>query len=341
MAKAPEALEIPAEAPSRTRALTGHQTQWRRFVDAFDGGQPGHGYILAGPSGVGKATFAFRAARYLLAGTEPDAELSGRTDRLVAGLAHPDLLVLDSGRDPGKRPIVPVEEVRRSVQFLNRTAAGSGRRVVILDKSDHLNRNAANALLKALEEPPPDAVMLLVCDRPGRLLPTLRSRCQIIRFEPLETGDTRRVLDDLAGRGVLPTDEGGWDRAIALSAGSPGQAMRMLKQDLVSLLDQIDVWLDPAGQANPSHSQKIAATLSPRDSHDAYALAMARLRFHLHSATTAASSRGQRLNAAAEFWIEMSRREADVDAFNLDRMPFLLWALNTARHTIMDSKADQ
>ena len=346
MAKAPEPREIPEDAPSRSTALIGHRAQWDRLMAAFDSGQGGHGYILAGPAGVGKATFAFRAARILLAGAASDAGQEGRTDRLVSGLAHPDLLVLDSARDPGKRPIVPVEEVRRAVQFLTRTAAGSGRRVVIIDKADHLNRNAANALLKALEEPPPDAVLLLVCDRPGRLLPTLRSRCQIVRFEPLGGTDARRVLGDLAGRGIVPADDGTWDRAIALAAGSPGRALCMLQQDLVPLLDRIDAWLDPAERANPADSQKIAATLAPRDSHHAYALAMDRLRFHLHrtardqaaqdQAAQDQAARGQRQHALAVLWTEISQREGDVEAFNLDRMPFILWALNAARRTIAE-----
>jgi DNA polymerase-3 subunit delta' len=333
MGKHPETIEIPADAPNMARKLIGHETQWRRLQEAFSAGHGGHGYILTGAQGIGKATFAFQAARQLLASGDADAEAMERTGRLVSALAHPDLLVLDSGRDTSKRPIVPVEDVRRAVQFLSRTAAGSGRRVVIVDKADHLNRNAANALLKILEEPPSGAVLFLVCDRAGRLLPTLRSRCQMLRFAPLEISGIDAVLDDLASREVLQCDTAARERAIILANGSPGVAMRILQNDLIPILTKIDGWLDPGQSAKPIESQKLAATLAPRDSHQAYALAMERLRSHLLSQARDQADRRQRV-AVAQLWTEIGQRESEVDAFNLDRMPFILWALNAAREVI-------
>lgn len=335
MAKAPETFEIPADAPSMTSRLIGHDAQWHRLLQAFSSGHGGHGYILAGPQGVGKATFAFQAARHLLAGSDPDTDTADRTRRLVSGLAHPDLLVLDSGRDPTKRPIVPVEDVRRAVQFLSRTSAGNGRRVVIVDKADHLNRNAANALLKVLEEPPAGGVLFLVCDRPGRLLPTLRSRCQMVRFSPLQDDEMQAVFEALSARDLVQMEEPAKSRAMALANGSPGIAVQIVRNDLVPVLDKIDVWLDPAKSANPIEPQKLAAMLAPRDSHQAYALAMDHLRAQLHMKAREDDGKGQ--NAVAQLWSAIGAREAEVDAFNLDRMPFILWALNAARDAIAAS----
>ena len=192
-----------APHPAETRRLLGQTAAERAFLDAFSGGRLHHAWMLIGPKGVGKATLAWKIARFLLA--TPDAEEDGLfgappppetldigedhpvTRRSRAG-AEPGLFVLKRGpNDKGDRIAaeIRVDQVRKLKSFFALSSADGGRRVVIVDAADEMNVNAANALLKLLEEPPVRTVMLLVCHQPSRLLPTIRSRCRELRLAAL------------------------------------------------------------------------------------------------------------------------------------------------------------
>jgi DNA polymerase-3 subunit delta' len=325
--------ELPGDLPCKATALIGHTEHWRQLTGAFETGRGGQGYILAGPTGIGKATFAFQAARRLLAQSETESGVpDDKTARLIAGLAHPDLLVLNSDRGADSAPLISVDEVRRAVQFLTRTAAGDGRRVVIIDKADHLNRAAGNALLKALEEPPSGAVLFLVCDVPGRLLPTLRSRCQTMRFDPLSAGDTASVFDSLEARGASPGSRDQAELAIGLAGGSPGLALTLLKQDLSDLLARIDQWFKAAGNAGAADAQQLAAQLAPRSAHRAASLAFDRIRMHLHHQARQQIGEGGTPEDAAALWQDMTVRQRDIETYNLDRQAFFIDLLQKAIH---------
>jgi DNA polymerase-3 subunit delta' len=187
---------------------------------------------LAGPPGIGKATLAFRAARWILAGatpTDPPLSLDAAHPvfRRVAAGSHADLRVLEREYDPKRKKVrseLVVEQVRDLSRFLRMTAGEGAYRVVIVDPADEMNRNAANALLKLLEEPPPAAMLFLVSHAPGALLPTIRSRCRLLRLEapdPTVTEAWLRRMRPGASAGEIA-------RALPLASGAPGAALARL-----------------------------------------------------------------------------------------------------------------
>ncbi|MBL8710356.1 MAG: DNA polymerase III subunit delta' [Rhodospirillaceae bacterium] len=252
MAKAPPPEENPVLAPEANPHLVGHAAAEMAFLRAFQSGRMPHAWLITGPRGIGKATLAFRMARFLLAhgmaapaaapagmGLFGDAEPAAATDTApdnlaiapdhpvfgrVRELSHSDLRVLRRGinEKTGKlRNEIVVDDVRGAIDFLHLMPAESDWRVLVVDAADELNRNAANALLKILEEPRPRSVLLLVSHAPGRLLPTIRSRCRRLALEPLSApaigAELRRHCPDIGGADL--------DLVLALADGSLGRAI--------------------------------------------------------------------------------------------------------------------
>lgn len=214
--------------------LLGHETAERSLRRLLDSGRLPHAILIGGPRGIGKATLAYRLARFVFSRSAPTGEAvdserlavaaeSGVFRRVASG-GHADLLTVERAYDPRRRRLrseIVVEDVREIAAFLHLTPAESGWRVVIVDGADEMNRNAANALLKILEEPPRRTVVLLVAHSPGRLLPTIRSRCRRLSLSALPAA----IVLDLLGRyrpGLASTDA----EAIAgLANGSIGTAL--------------------------------------------------------------------------------------------------------------------
>ncbi|MEM9494553.1 MAG: DNA polymerase III subunit delta' [Pseudomonadota bacterium] len=190
-----------------------------------------HGWIITGADGAGKATLAYRIARALLDpgsltdGETLEASSDAKSFRQIAAGAHPDLFVAERAWDEKKsryQTEISVETIRKVTSFMSKTAAGGGARVAIVDTADDMNRNAANALLKILEEPPSKTTLLLLSATPGKLLATIRSRCRRIDL---------RALDDDAVTGLLASenlaDGDAASRIAAHAAGRPGYALRL------------------------------------------------------------------------------------------------------------------
>ncbi|GAB0114728.1 DNA polymerase III subunit delta' [Acidisoma sp. C75] len=204
---------------------------WRA---AWARGRLHHAWLLTGTEGIGKATFAYRLARSLLAGRGPADPLAldpaDPVFRRVAAGTHAGLMTIERGLDEKsgrQRREIVVDEVRAATQFLRRTAGEGGWRIVILDGAEHMNANAANALLKLLEEPPPAALLLLVCHAPGLLPATIRSRCRRLRLAPLDA----ETIGTLLGR-ALPEMPPAERATLALLAeGSIGRALRLAAGD--------------------------------------------------------------------------------------------------------------
>src|SRR5512146_1469949 len=183
--------------PREVFELVGHETAEAAFEASRARGRLHHAWLLTGPEGVGKATFAYRAARRLL-GAPPDvargvlgADPEHPVSRQVAARSHPDLMVVERlGEDGKPRKVIPVDEVRRLSEFFSKSPANAPHRVAIVDAADDLNINAANALLKTLEEPPVRGVLLMASHAPGRLIATIRSRCRRLAFAPLPLEET-------------------------------------------------------------------------------------------------------------------------------------------------------
>lgn len=223
--------------PWRNDRLVGHEQAERTMLSAQQSGRLHHAWLLTGPRGIGKATLAWRFARFLLAGQEQGglfgggpqsldvpADAPGR--HLIDARSHPDLFHLRRAlnHDTGRiRAEIAVDDVRGLGEFMHMTPAMGKWRVAIVDSADEMNRNSANAVLKILEEPPPNAVLLIVSHAPGRLLPTIRSRCRRLALQPLGEDTVVRLLGDHA-----PETKDEERRALArLAEGSIGRALEL------------------------------------------------------------------------------------------------------------------
>lgn len=221
-----------------------------------------HAWIFAGPEGIGKASFARLAARRLLAGRGDFAVLEGdRTWQLMEAGAHPDFKLLERLPKDEKKPdqglarSIKVDQVRELDHFLGIKPTYSDRRVVLIDTADDLERpGASNALLKNLEEPPAGTVFLLVSHAPSRLLPTIRSRCRMLRFEPLDEDDMRMAL---AGAGAVPSEIA---ELVRVGEGSPAAALAMAGLDIAGIDGSL---ADLArGDASNAVRSKLASSLA-------------------------------------------------------------------------------
>ena len=244
-----------AKHPSEAAEVIGHQHAENLFVDALNEGRLHHAWMITGPKGIGKATFAWRLAKYLLCSAikEDGPSLFGDTPEFIQNLDidpdHPILRRIQAGSEGRlsvvRRPYdakrkafkaqITIEEIRKLTSFFPLSAADGGRRVVIIDAADDMNVNAANALLKVLEEPPKHTILLLISHQHSRLLPTIRSRCRTLRLGALNQSDIDAVLaiQDLEinahEMGALST----------LSAGSAGEAIRLAQYNGPVVYQQI------------------------------------------------------------------------------------------------------
>ncbi len=191
-----------------------------------------HAWILTGPKGVGKASFAFAAAAELVAEKGvPQPEIEAHPDILIP--RHPpatkeDEKKRDEGLPHNVKRSIPVDEIRALQRRLTTRPTLGSRRAIILDPADDLETSAVNALLKSLEEPPAGTYFLLVTHRLGRLLPTIRSRCRILRFAPLSDGAVDGILKAQAPQADGPTRAA----AVAAAQGSPGVALDFVQEEL-------------------------------------------------------------------------------------------------------------
>lgn len=236
MSKDVETDQEPGVAhPRETYSITGHEAAEAMLAEAFSGQRMHHAWMLTGPKGVGKATLAYRFARHVLGarrtGSRPlEADPEDQISRRIASRSHGDVFVLRRGlNDRGKpRSEITVEEARGLVAFFNLKSSEGGWRVAIIDAVDDLNRNAANAILKTLEEPPPKTVLLLLCHAPGATLATIRSRCRRLDLRPLADTEVRAA--------VMAQGDGKIDEAaVRFAGGRPGRAIALAAADIGSI----------------------------------------------------------------------------------------------------------
>jgi len=224
-----------APPPRENPLLIGHEAAQTAMQAALQGGRLHHAWLITGPDGVGKATLAYRFARRLLAGGATLAmPATDPVFRRVAAGTHADLLTVEREWDEKKKRLkkqIAVDNVREIPRFLQLTPAEGGWRVVIIDGAEDVNAASANALLKVLEEPPARAVLILVCSAPGRLLPTIRSRCRKLALSPLGDADMAQVLT----RYLPSLDAQERQTLTALAEGSPGRALALAEDGGLAL----------------------------------------------------------------------------------------------------------
>ncbi|WP_343116850.1 DNA polymerase III subunit delta' [Ostreiculturibacter nitratireducens] len=245
----PEADRVEgAPHPRDTEEVFGQEAAEAAFLSAFASGRMHHGWLLTGARGVGKATLAWRIARFLLTNEQPgdqgglfgappppeslDVAPDHPVARRLAALSEPRFFLLRRAWDDDRKRLktqITVDEVRRLKSFFQLSAADGGQRVAIVDAADEMNVSAANALLKLLEEPPAGVTFLLVSHQPARLLPTIRSRCRELRLAPLGPADMEAALSQAGTEAVDPA------ALAALSGGSVGEAIRLVNLDGLQL----------------------------------------------------------------------------------------------------------
>ena len=241
----PDRLD-PFSAPRKVDTVFGHDGPISEFETALASGRMHQAWLLVGPEGVGKATLAYRFARTVLAQTDAstigDVPATHPMFRKVADLAHPNLLLIRrSWIEKSKRysQWIGVDEVRRLRAFLGNTAGADGWRVVIVDRADELNQNAANALLKALEEPPPLTLFLLVSNAEGRLPVTIRSRARALRLGALDDQPLEAAVRAAFARDGHEADAKALRLALPLAQGSVRRALELVSGEGIQLYDQI------------------------------------------------------------------------------------------------------
>lgn len=284
-----------APHPRETPHLFGHETAEAAFLEAYNSGRLHHGWLITGPRGVGKATLAWRIARFLIAtppaeddglfGAPPSPETMDIDDshpvaRRMLADSEPGLFVLRRGgagttdRDREKNAlagkfskVIRVDEARPMKTFFSLSSIDGGRRVVIIDAADDLNPNAANAILKLLEEPPARTTLLLVAHQPAALLPTIRSRCRELRLPPLPPDAIEAALAqaDISTRG-------GGAALAELAGGSVGSAVRMTTLKGLELYANLIALLDTMPRFNAARAQALADVAATRGGEDRRAL---------------------------------------------------------------------
>jgi DNA polymerase-3 subunit delta' len=284
--------------------ILGHDAQAQAMLDAARGGRMHHGWILAGRRGIGKAGFARALAMRMLAeAAGPAINADGLAvpeshpiRRLIEAAAHPDYAELSPlEKDGVTARNINVDQVRGLARLVQSASSLSSRRIVVIDSADDLERGAANALLKTLEEPPADMLFLLVSHAPGRLLPTIRSRCRTLRFDPLEPALMRAALkavDDTLDAGEI-------DALVRVGDGSPGQALRFAG---LNLSDMEQALSRLATQGDPDNQQRLALakSLSPKSAKARYEAFLERVPAFI--AQAARARQGSALGVALDRW---------------------------------------
>lgn len=318
--------------PSETTRLAGHGQAVAQLCAAHRSGKMPHAIVIAGPRGIGKATLAFQLAHHLLAFPDGDGAPSDFTQRdpasslyrQVASGAHPSVLHLTrpyNDKTKTFKTMLTVDEIRRVGRFLSLTAHDGGWRVVIVDPADDMNTNAANALLKNLEEPPPRTVFVLVSHSAGRLLPTIRSRCQIVRLHPLNDDD---LLTSLAAIGKAPKAD---ERAalLARAGGSVRSAVMLNDYGGVEIAGALDRLLE-TGNPTAAETHRLADAVAGRDRAIQFGL------FNEHALDILARAAGEAARAGdidragrfSETWQNSRIAILDTETYNLDRKQHVL-----------------
>ncbi len=338
-----------APAPWANLDLVGHGDAERRLAGLAAEGEISGAWIVGGRAGIGKATLAYRLARYLLCGAEgdlfgdPPATLEAGADdpasHWVSARSHGDLLVIEP-TSKGQTSRIVVEDVRRMGPFLARAAGNDGWRVAVIDQADRMNESAANAALKMVEEPPGRSVVLLCSHQPSVLLPTIRSRCRRIWLTPLKSEQVILLLEQ-----YLPAlSEDDREPLAILSGGSPGRALLLADAGGLDLYREITALIAGAPGIEPAALHRLADRLAAKDAMELWNLAFDFLAGWCSRIAASASTgrargpavlageadilarlaAGPDLDRWVSVWEKIGRHRQVVQALNLDRKQAVL-----------------
>jgi DNA polymerase-3 subunit delta' len=306
------------------------------LLDAYRSGRIPHAWLIGGAAGIGKATLAYRMARFVLAHRDPRAaavqqaptlyvDPSDPVARQVAAGSHGSLLTLQrSLNDKGvMRTVITVDETRETISFFGSTASVEGWRVCIVDTVDELNPNAANALLKVLEEPPQQSLFLLVSHAPARVLPTILSRCRKLPLRPLATAD---VIAAAAAATSIVADDPALAEAADAADGSVSRALTLMGGDALKLQQRTAALLATLPRVDPRDLHALGDALggSDRLALSAFIDSVDRwVSERLKADVAHANANLPRLARLAEVWEKINRAARDTEAYNLERKPLV------------------
>jgi DNA polymerase-3 subunit delta' len=321
-----------APHPRQTALLFGHAAAETALLAAYRAGRIPHGILIAGPKGIGKATLAYRIARFILSHPDPVAsdvqdassfqvDATNPVARRIAAQAQPDLLVIE--RTVNERGVlrnqIAVDDIRRTVPFFGSTAGEGGWRIAIVNAVDDLNRSGANALLKVLEEPPQRGMLLLIAHSTARVPPTLRSRCRIISLRPLSQEDIGAALAAAAGAEI---DDVKIAAAATAADGSVACALTLLDEDALTLRGQALEVLARIPAVDPADLHLLGDALAGTDPRP---LAAFLDTVNAWLSQRLASDHGDlaRLNRLAEASAHINAAARDAETYNLERKPLV------------------
>jgi DNA polymerase-3 subunit delta' len=326
--------EIAVRHPRETPVLFGHREAETALLSAYRGGRIPHAWLIGGAQGIGKATLAYRMARFVLSHRDPLAPSVQRAETLavdaseavarqITAGAHGGLLVLERGlNDRGVlRTGITVDETRETISFFGSTAAEDGWRVCIVDTVDELNPNAANALLKVLEEPPQRSLFLLVSHAPARALPTILSRCRKLPLRPLAVADVMRAAVSAT---EIAADDPALAEAAAASEGSVGRALNLLGGDALKLQQRTAAMLATLPRVDPRELHALGDALGTSDRVALAAFIDGIDRWISEKLRVDdANANLPRLARLAEVWEKIIRAARDTESYNLERKPLV------------------
>jgi DNA polymerase-3 subunit delta' len=327
--------QITARHPRETTELFGHREAEAALLNAYRSGRIPHAWLIGGAQGIGKATLAYRMARFVLShgnalgddvgGAETLAvDPSNPVARQVAAGAHGGLLTLErSLNDKGvMRTVITVDETRETISFFGSTAAVDGWRVCVVDTVDELNPNAANALLKVLEEPPQRSLFLLVSHAPARVLPTILSRCRKLSLRPLAVDD---VIHAASRAAYLAADDPPLAAAATAAEGSVARALTLLGGDALKLQQRTAALLSTLPRLDPRELHALGDALggSDRIALTAFVDSVDRWVSERLRADARDNANLPRLARLAEVWEKINRAARDAETYNLERKPLV------------------
>jgi DNA polymerase III subunit delta' len=331
-----------APHPRENHNFFGHGETERALLLSYLSGHLPQAFIIGGPPGIGKATLAWRLARFLLANPDPaTAAGEAKADLFVprahpvshqiTAMAHPDLILLRREWNPDTKKHftqIQVEDVRRAIHLFQQAAGRGGYRICILDCAEDLNQNSANALLKLIEEPPSRSLFLIVAHRPGQLLATLRSRCQKVNLKPLAAADLHRIVGAL-GPPWSGVSETILEAAIGRAQGSVHNVLRLLDSQGIALDGDLGRMLNDLPHINWSQVHTLADRVTARNNGRDYEIMLAMIEDWLDArvqrgAQSLQGACGRRLAPYALVWEKLGEAAREAEIFNLDKRPVVL-----------------
>jgi DNA polymerase-3 subunit delta' len=329
--------------PMENTKLYGHAEAEEFLAQSYRSGKGHHAILIEGPEGIGKATLAFRFANHVLSHPDPLSAPDGMGDpdpnsvvshAIASGASH-NLLYLARPVDEktGKvKSAITVDEVRRAGKFFSQTSGTGNWRIVIIDPADDMNRSAANAILKILEEPPKRALFLVLSHAPGKLLPTIRSRCLPLRLSPLgDTTLTAALMHLDVGIDTARTEE-----LLRDAKGSVGEALKLLNYggaDIIAAYRQV---LAAEGPAARKAMHKLAEVLSGRESETIFDFFVSHIEDDIMARARQSAIDGRVTDAErmARLHSEITERLTVAQAYNLDRKQSILTVLGDLKQQL-------